>query len=45
MYLVIVILGICSLCGIECNKALAICSIIVGVAIMIKNIIKFMEEN
>lgn len=45
MYLVMIILAICSLAGVECNKALAICSIIVGVAIIIKNIIKFIEEQ
>lgn len=44
MYLVMIVLGICSLAGANCNKALAICSIIVGTAIIIKNLIKFMEE-
>lgn len=44
MYLVMIVLAICSLAGVDCNKALAICSIIVGIAITIKNLIKFMEE-
>ena len=44
MYLIIIVLGICSLAGANCNKALAICSIIVGIAIVIKNLIKFMKE-
>ena len=44
MYIAVVILGICYLCGTNCGNALAICSIILGVLITIKNIIKVMEE-
>lgn len=44
MYIAVVILGICYLCGANCGSALAICSIILGVFITIKNVIIMMEE-
>lgn len=44
MYIAVVILGICFLCGANCGNALAICSIILGVFIAIKNIIITMEK-
>lgn len=44
MYIVVAILGICYLCGANCGNALAICSIILGVLITIKNISIMMEE-
>ena len=44
MYIAVFILGICFLCGANCGNALAICSIILGVLITIKNIIIMMEK-
>jgi hypothetical protein len=44
MYIAVIILGICYLCGANCGNALAICSIILGVFITIKNISIVMEK-
>lgn len=44
MDLVIIILGVLYLCGVKVGTALAICSIIEGIFIIISAIIKKLEE-
>lgn len=44
MDLVIMVLGVLYLCGLKVGTALAICSIIEGVLIIIKNICKVLSK-
>lgn len=45
MDLVIIVLGILFLCGVKVGKALAVCAIIEGTLILVKAIMKALENE